>query len=135
MKTQSAIARRFRLVGLLRGSLVAGALYDYFFAALMVVRPETATEWFGLPLPGPAFYLTLLAVLLAMLGTLYLAAAQDPRRYSAIVVVAIAGRFLGFLALAAAARRSPELAGLWPLAAADLGFALAHAATWVPLRA
>lgn len=135
MKTQTALARRFRLVGLLRASLVAGALYDFVFAGLMVFAPQVAERAFSLPLPGEPFYLHLIAVLLLMLGTLYLAAAQDPRRYSAIVVVAIGGRALGALALGAAALGRPDLAGLWPLAGADLAFALAHAATWIPLRA
>jgi|CXWL01.1.fsa_nt_gi hypothetical protein len=135
MKTQTAIARRFKLVGLLRASLVLGALYDFGFAALMVFAPEFAERVFRVPLPGETFYLWLIAVFLLMLGTLYLAAAQDPRRYSAVVVVAIGGRALGALALGAAAFDRPELAGLWPLAGGDLAFALAHAATWIPLRA
>lgn len=135
MKTQTAIARRFRLVGLLRASLVIGALYDFGFAALMVFAPEVSERVFGLQLPGEPFYLWLIAVFLLMLGTLYLAAAQDPRRYSAIVVVAIGGRALGALALGLAAWGRPELGGLWPLAGADLAFSLAHAGTWIPLRA
>lgn len=135
MKTQSPLARRFHLVTLVRLGLVVGALYDFGFAALMTLAPAWTSRTFAVPLPEPTFYLGLIAVFLVMLGTLYLAAAQDPRRYSAIVVVAIGGRFLGFVALAAAAAGDPALAGLWPLAIADLAFSLAHAATWIPLRA
>jgi hypothetical protein len=135
MKTQSPLARRFHLVTFLRLGLIVGALYDFGFAALMTFLPEWTSRTFRVPLPSEAFYLWLIAVFLVMLGTLYLAAAQDPRRYSAIVVVAIGGRFLGFVALALAASARPEWAGLWPLAMADLAFSVFHAATWVPLRA
>jgi hypothetical protein len=87
------------------------------------------------PLPDGAFYLWVLAVLLTMLSALYLIAARDTRRYSGIVAVAIAGRLLGGLALGAAALRGGQgLEGLWPLAAADTAFGLAHAAFWWPIR-
>jgi len=101
----SRFARRFRLLTLLRASLVAGAIYDLFFAVLMVLAPEVPARWFSLPLPPlpeGRFYLWLLAILLAMLAALYLATAHDPRRYTAILVVAIAGRALGGIALLAA---------------------------------
>jgi hypothetical protein len=136
MNLSRPIARRVRLLVLLRTSLVAGAVYDLGFAALMVVAPEGPARWLRLPLPPPngAFYLWILAILLSMLAALYLFAARDPRRYSAIVAVAIAGRTAGALAFALAALRGPELAGLYPLAAADLAFGLLHAAAWLPLR-
>jgi hypothetical protein len=127
-------AHRFLCLRLLRISLVAGALYDLGFAALMVLNPQLPARLFDLPLPQEAFYLWILATLLAMLGLLYLAAALEPRRYSAVIVVAILGRFLGAAAFALAARGRPELAGLWPLAGVDLVFSLAHGAFWLPLR-
>ena len=68
------------------------------------------------------------------LAALYLFAAHDTRRYSGIVAVAIAGRLLGGLALGVAAVRGPGLEGLYPLAAADAAFGLAHAAFWLPIR-
>lgn len=115
---------------------MAGALYDLFFGALMVAAPEIAARWFSLPLPPlpeGRFYLWILAILLAMLATLYLAAAHDPRRYTAILLVAIAGRALGGLAFLLA-YQSTGLSGLLPLAGADLGFALVHAVCAWPLR-
>jgi hypothetical protein len=127
-------SRRFLWLRLLRASLLLGALYDLGFAALMVLAPGLPARWLSLPLPGEAFYLWLLAALLAMLALLYAAAARDPRRYSAIIVVAILGRASGALILALAARGRPELAGLWPLCAADAGFAACHAVSWLPLR-
>ncbi len=127
-------SRRFLWLRLLRASLVLGALYDLGFAASMLFVPELPARWFSLPLPGEPFYLWLIAVLLAMLAGLYVAAARDPRRHSAIIVVAILGRAAGALVFALAARERPDLAGLWPLAAGDAGFALFHALSWLPLR-
>jgi hypothetical protein len=137
MALTSSYARRFHLLTTLRASLAAGALYDFGFAVLMVAAPQVPARWFGLPLPPlprGAFYLWLLATLLAMLAALYLAAARDPRRYSAIIAVAIGGRALGAAAFAAAALRGPDLGGLLPLAAADLAFSAVHAASWWPIR-
>ena len=121
---------RFAYLRLLRGSLLLGALYDLAFAAAMVVAPQVPARLLRLPLPDQRFYLWVMAVLLAMLAALYLTAAQDPRRYSMVVVVAAIGRCAGAGAFAAAALDHPELDGLWVLAAADLAFGLAHAVLW-----
>ena len=53
-------------------------------------------------------------------------AAQDPRRYSAVILVAVAGRLAGAGAFAAAALREPALGGLWFCAASDAAIGLAH---------
>jgi hypothetical protein len=138
MTVNARFARRFRSLVLLRASLGLGALYDACFAVLMVAAPELTARRLGLPLPPlpqGAFYLWILAILLLMLAALYTLAARDTRRYSGIVGVAIGGRLLGGAALLAAAWRHPGLGGLYPLGAADLGFGLAHAAFWWPLRA
>lgn len=132
----NAFGHRYRFLTLLRASLVVGALYDLGFGVLMVFAPETPARMFHLPLPPlpeGAFYLWIMATLLAMLAVLYLVAAQDPRRYSAVIAVAIAGRTIGAAALTLAAL-STGLSGLYPLAAADLAFALAHAVFWWPTR-
>lgn len=126
-------ARRFRFLGFLRASLVAGALYDLVFAGLMVLAPGFLARTFGLPLPGADFYLWLMAVLLTMLALLYLLAADDPRRYSGVIRVAIGGRLLGAVALGLAAGE-PALRGLWVAAAADAVFGLAHLVFWWPMR-
>lgn len=137
MSVTSSFARRFRFLAWLRGSLVAGAVYDLVFALLMVAAPGVPARLLDLPLPPlpeGAFYLWILAVVLAMLAALYLLAARDTRRYSGIVAVAIAGRLLGGLVLGLAALRGPGLDGLWLLAAADAAFGLAHALFWWPIR-
>jgi hypothetical protein len=137
MTLTSPFVRRFRLLALLRASLVAGAVYDLAFAALMVVAPAVPARIFDLPLPPlprGAFYLWILATLLSMLALLYLAAAYDPRRYSAIIAVAIGGRMVGALAFLIAALLGPDLRGLLPLAAADFAFGAVHAAAWLPIR-
>lgn len=137
MATTSTFARRFRLLTILRASLVAGAVYDLLFAVAMLVAPGIPARILLLPLPPlpqGAFYLWIMATLLLMLALLYLAAAHDPRRYSAIIAVAIGGRMLGALAFVAAALRDPSLSGLYPLAAADFAFGAVHAASWWPIR-
>ena len=130
--SKAHFASRFRLLSLLRASLVLGALYDLGFAAAMWLAPDVPARLLDLPL-APGFYLLVLATLLTMLAILYLVAARDTRRYSAIVAVAIAGRLAGGILLLAAALGS-GLDGLYPLAAADLAFGLAHSAFWFPLR-
>src|SRR6185295_11359943 len=137
MTVTSPYARRFRLLTLLRASLIAGAVYDLGFAVLMVAAPAVPARLFRLPLPPlprGAFYLWILATLLVMLASLYLAAAHDPRRYSAIIAVAVGGRVAGAVAFAIAALLGPDLRGLLPLAAADLAFGAVHAAAWLPIR-
>ena len=137
MSATAHFARRFRFLTLLRASLVLGALYDIGFAVLMVAAPGVPARLFNLPLPPlprGAFYLWVMAVLLIMVACTYWLAARDTRRYSGLVVIAICGRIAGGLAMAALALRGPDLDGLWPLAAGDLGFGLAHFVLWWPLR-
>lgn len=134
MSVVTDFARRFRFLTLLRASLVLGALWDVAFALLLVFAPEASARVFELPLPPlpeGAFYLWIFAVVLLMLAAMYILAARDTRRYSGIVGVAIGGRILGGLVLSLAALRVP---GLVPMAAADLGFGIAHAAFWLPIR-
>lgn len=134
MSVRRNFAHRFRFLALLRVSLVLGAAYDLAFAAAMLAAPELPARLLALPLPRERFYLWLIATFLLMLALLYLKAAGDPRRYSAVIAVAIAGRSLGALVFAVAAHGRPELGGLYPLAVADGLFAGAHAVFWQPLR-
>ncbi len=126
--------RRFFFIRLLGLSLIVGAIYDAAFAVVMVVAPDLPRRMLGLPLPGEDFYLRLIAVLLLMLAALYLSAAHDLRRYTAIILVAVGGRLLGALVLAASAWAEPRLSGLWPLAAADFTFGAVHALSWWMIR-
>ena len=103
----------------------------------MVAAPRVPARIFNLPLPPlprGAFYLWILATLLAMLALLYLAAAHDPRRYSAIIAVAIGGRVVGALAFTGRRPAGSGPARPLPLAAADLAFGAVHAAAWLPIR-
>lgn len=133
MRVGAVHPRHSQLLGILRLSLVAGAVYDLGFAGLMVLAPRLPARLLDLPLPGTPFYLWVLAVLLAMLAAVYLLTAWDPICYRGAIVVAIVGRGLGAFALAYGAA-SLALPGLWPLCFADLGFALIHAACWLPIR-
>ncbi|HSG40201.1 MAG TPA: hypothetical protein VLE27_11230 [Thermoanaerobaculia bacterium] len=137
MALTSSFARRFHLLTLLRASLAAGALYDFGFAVLMVAAPQVPARMLDLPLPPlpeGRFYLWIMATFLTMLAALYLAAARDPRRYSAIIGIAIGGRALGALVFALAALTGDGLGGLIPLAVADLTFSVVHAGAWFPIR-
>ncbi|MEL7061199.1 MAG: hypothetical protein AAGN46_14350 [Acidobacteriota bacterium] len=128
------LPRHSRFLRLLKISLVTGALYDFAFAALMIAAPDLPTRLLELPLPGATFYLWIMAIFLTMLGALYLFAAYDPRSYGGVIRVAIVGRSAGAIAFAAAAAGDNSLWGLYPLAAADALFALAHAVFWWPTR-
>ena len=134
MPKELGLPRHAALLRRLKISLVAGAIYDFVFAALMVLAPDLPEKLLSLRQPGDAFYLYLTALLLTMLGCMYLFAAYDPRAYRGVVQVAIVGRFLGFVVLALCAASAADLQGLYPLALGDLFFAIAHAVCWWPIR-
>ena len=134
MEITRAFVRRFRLLELLRASLGLASAFNLGLALLLFAAPETPARWLHLAAPQQPVYTWLLASLLAMLSVLYLFAAQDPRRYSGIILVAIGGRALEALVLGIGAASRPELSGLWVLAGVDLAFSAGHAATWLPLR-
>jgi hypothetical protein len=135
MSITARFARRFRFLALLQASLVAGAVYDLIFAVFMVVAPGLPTRILRLPLPGEAFYLWLMAILLGMLAALYLLAAHDPRRYSGVIVVAIAGRLCGALAFALAGILDHRLLpGIAVLAVCDFALGAAPALFWLPVH-
>ena len=130
----SGLGRHAFFLRWLKVSLVAGAVYDLFFAAVILLWPTLPERLLGLRPPGDPHYLWLIAVFLTMLAGFYFYAAYDPRAYAGNIRVAIVGRFLGFVALLAGALHDPTLSGLYPLAFADLAFAAAHAALWWPIR-
>jgi len=107
-------------------SMALGAVYDLAFGVVILFFPARGADWLGLQLPPDLVFLRLNGVFLLLLAGLYTLSALDPRRYAGVVLVAAAGRFLGFLYLAGA-----WLAGLPPaflaLAFCDLFFALLHA--------
>lgn len=125
---------RSRLLGWLQASLAIGAVYDLFFAGLMILAPELPQQMLGLAPPEPRYFLWLTAVFLTMLAGFYFFAAYDPVAYEGNILVAIAGRALGALAMGLAAWQDPSLGGLYVLAGGDLLFAAVHAALYLPLR-
>lgn len=124
---------RSRLLFWLQLSLVAGALYDLFFAGLLVLAPELPQRLLELEPPAQP-YLWLIALFLVMLAGFYLYAAYDPVSYEGNVLVAIGGRALGAAVMGFVAWREPALWGFGCLAAGDLFFAAAHAAFYLPIR-
>lgn len=106
-------------------SMALGAAYDLAFGILILLFPGRGADWFGLELPADLVYLRLNGVFLLMLAALYVLPALEPRRYVGVVVVAVAGRFLGFLYLAGAWLGGRPAAFL-ALALGDLFFCLLH---------
>lgn len=138
MKVTRHFARRFRLLTLLRTLLgTAGALcLAAAVAALVapgVLERNVGAAFLDQPLAGWLF-----AALLAPLGGSYFLAARDPRRYSGVIILAIAAQGLAAVALGAGALAggSGPSAGseLWLPAAVALALGLATAAAWLPLR-
>ena len=106
-------------------SMALGAAYDLVFGMLILFFPARGADWLGLELPADLVYLRLNGIFLLMLAAFYLLPALDPRRYSGVVLVAVAGRFLGFLYLAGAWSAGRPAAFL-ALALGDLFFCLLH---------
>jgi hypothetical protein len=119
---------------LLRLSLLAGALYDLLLAAVLVFAADTVARGLGVPLPGEAFYLSLMAVFLVMMSAFYLLAVYDPTSYRGNILVAIGGRAAAVVVLATAALGNADLTGLYVMAAGDLFFAVLHATLYWPIR-
>ena len=133
MVTRAYFARRFLALKLLRGTLLAGALYDAALAALFLWRPEAATRQLGLAASESPPLAALVALWLAMLAGLGAAAARDIRRYSAIVAALLCGR-----AAAAVILATGGLAATGPLpwtATWNALLAAVLAAAWWPQRA
>ncbi len=133
LSSAAALPRRSIYLRLLRWSLVIGAVYDFFLAAVFTAAPDLPARLLGVPRPGEDFYLWAIAVILTMLGAFYLLAAYDPVAYRGNIAVAIAGRLAAGAVLVLAARQS-GLSGLYPLAAGDLLFGVLHAVFWWPIR-
>ena len=111
----------------LQASLVVGAAADALLALALVLLPRQTADLLGIPLPGEAFYGWLLALLLLLLSGFYLLAAYDPRAYVGNVMLAVLGRSAGAVVLFLAAGSAEHLAGLYPAAFAEFGFAVVHA--------
>ncbi|MFQ5350761.1 MAG: hypothetical protein ACE5EG_10000 [Thermoanaerobaculia bacterium] len=132
MVTRAYFARRFLALKLLRGALVAGALYDAGLAALFLWLPVSAVALLGLgaaPTPPVA---GLASIWLAMLAALGVATARDFRRYSAVIAALIGGRVAAAIVLASGAIAAGPLP-LW-LALWNSVLAVTLAAAWWPQR-
>jgi hypothetical protein len=134
MKITRQLARRFRLLKLLRGSLGAGGLYNLGLAAGLLVAPEALGGGPGPALPETELLAWLTGLLLTMLGILYFLAARDPRRYSGIILVAICSRVAGAVLFGTWAAARPELSSPWLLATAEGVLGATHGGCWIPLR-
>lgn len=134
MVTRAYFARRFLALKLLRGALVAGALYDAGLAALFLQRPRSAAALLGMSVSEPPPMAALAALWLAILAALGVAAARDTRRYSAVIAALIFSRAAAAVILAVGAGALVGVSPLpWAVAWSAL-LAAALAATWWPLR-
>lgn len=132
MKVTRHFARRFRLLLLLRALLgMAGALF-VAAAVLALAAPGALERNVGAPFTAEPLLAWLFAAVLAPLGGSYFLAARDPRRYSGVIILAIAAQGLAACALGAGALRGGG--ELWLPAGTALALGLAIAAAWLPLR-
>lgn len=132
MKVTRHFARRFRLLTLLRTLLgTAGALF-LAAAVAALFAPGVLERNVGAPFLAEPLVGWLFAALLAPLGGSYFLAARDPRRYSGVIILAIAAQGLAAIALGAGAFRGDS--DLWLPAGVALALGLATAAAWLPLR-
>lgn len=134
MSYRQHFARRFLFQRILQGSLVVGGCFNLILGALLGLTPDIAVALLHVRRSDPGFYLQMLALLAALLGCYYLLAASDVRRYSGVVALAIAGRFLAGLTLLSIAASNPDLAGLAFLGGADILFGAIHAGAWWSIR-
>ena len=132
MVTRAYFARRFLALKILRGALVAGALYDAGLATLFLWRPGSAAAALGMGTIDSPPRAALTAVWLLMLAALGVAAARDFRRYSAVVAALICGRAAAAAILATsavAAASAPPWSAAW-----NALLAVTMAAGWWPQR-
>jgi hypothetical protein len=106
--------------------MACGAAYDLCFATAILFFTAPAAAILGLAVPADPVYLRLNGVFLVLLAAVYALPAAAPRRYSGIVVVAIAGRTLGFLYFALVWSAGAPTVFI-ALGAVDLLFGLTHA--------
>ena len=123
-----------RYLRVLRASLAVGGLYDLILAGLLALAPDFTSRALALPPPGEDFYRWLLAILVVMAAGVYLLAAYDPMAYAGNVLLSIVARAAAGVAMVWAAAGRVDLQGLYLLGAADLSFAVVHAAGWWPIR-
>ena len=83
---------------------------------------------------APEIVSELLSVLLLVIGLLSVAAAREPRRYSAVIAAVVGGRLLGAFVLGSAAWGSSDLQGLWLLGGTNALLASATGWFWMGWR-
>lgn len=133
MKVTRHFARRFRLLLLLRAVLgIASALW-VAMAVTAVAAPGALERNLGAPFGAEPLFAWLFAASVAPLGGSYFLAARDPRRYSGVIILAIAAQAFAALALGAGALRGGA-GELWLPAGAALALGLAITGAWLPLR-
>jgi hypothetical protein len=106
--------------------MACGAAYDLCFAVAILFFTAPSAAILGLTVPADPVYLRLNGIFLLLLAGLYALPAAAPRRYSGVVIVAVAGRTLGFLYFALVWMAGAPTVFMF-LGAIDLLFGLTHA--------
>ncbi|MBI3447990.1 MAG: hypothetical protein HY049_03595 [Acidobacteria bacterium] len=119
-------------VWIVRATMLAGALYDLFFAICILAAPAALAGALGLEMPQQQIYLRFLGVFLAGVPAFYLMPVLHPGRYLGNVVAAALLRALGGVFLVVAVLGYGEPKAFLVLAAADLAFAAVHYLSLVP---
>ena len=119
-------------IGIVRYTMLAGALYDLAFAVPILAFPEGIAPILGLPLPDQQIYLRFLAVFLVALAIFYLLPVLHPGRYLGNVAAAAATRAMGGLYMIAAVAFFAQPRPFLLLGAGDLAFGLLHYLSLLP---
>jgi hypothetical protein len=78
-----------------RQTLVAAALYNLIWGALVVCFPDSTLGWLGLPSEASREIWQCLGMVVGVYGVGYAIAASDPDRHWPIVLVGLLGKVLG----------------------------------------
>lgn len=112
--------------GPLRASILAGSLYDWGLALLILASPPALLALLRIPPPLDPFYFRFPALLLIVLPLYYLLAWRDPDRYGGVIGAMIVTRLAGFVyvTIYGAARGAPTAYALFGIV--DLAFSVTH---------
>ena len=121
-------ARLYQRAGALRTSILAGIIYDWAVAALILASPAPVLALLRIPPPPVPFHFQFAALPLVILPFFYRLAWRDPVRNSGIVGAMVIARLAGFAYLALYGGVRGEPAAFLAFGVVDLAFALAHLA-------
>jgi len=123
-----ARAGLYQRAGALRTSILAGIVYDWTVAALILASPAALLSLLRIPPPPEPYHFQFGALPLVILPFFYRLAWRDPVRYSGVVGAMVIARLVGFAYLAMYGAARGEAAAFVAFGAVDLAFAAMHLA-------